>query len=81
MKTLPATLALAVVVAVAATTAFAGPPRGKKVVPPTGSAAYRTAPAEPTSSTKRTMIEKSGKRTSTVHCDNSTAKCRVHCAN
>lgn len=75
MNTLRITLAL--VTALAATAAFAGP-RGKSTVSPAGSAAYRTGPAVAVEND--TMIEKSGKRTSTVSCDGATAQCKAHCS-
>ena len=77
MKTLRITIAL--VTALAASAAFAGP-RGKSTPPPAGSATYREAPAS-NSESGSTMTVKSGKRTSTVKCDGGSAKCRVHCRN
>lgn len=69
MKTLRTTLAL--LTALAATAAFAGP-HGK------GRAPYRSGPAVAVEN--KVMIEKSGKRTIAVPCDGSTAKCKAHCA-
>jgi hypothetical protein len=77
MKTLRITIALAT--ALAASAAFAGP-RGKSTPPPAGSATYREAPAS-TPESGSTMTVKSGKRTSTVKCEDGSAKCRVHCGN
>lgn len=75
MKTLRVTIAL--VTALAASVAFAGP-RGKSTPPPAGSAAYRSYDSKSVETTPR-MFEKSGKRTKSIPCTNETAKCKAHC--
>lgn len=75
MKTLRVTLVL--VTAFASSVAFAGP-RGKSTPPPAGSAAYRSYDSKSGDTTPR-MIEKFGKRTTSVPCDNKTEKCKIHC--
>jgi hypothetical protein len=75
MKTLRVTLAL--VTALAASIAFAGP-RGKSTPPPAGSAAYRSYDSK-SGETPPRMFEKTGKRTKSVPCENKTVKCKAHC--
>jgi hypothetical protein len=74
MKTLRITLA--VVTALTASAAFAGP-RGKSTPPRSASATYRAD----SGSAEAKMFEKSGKRTKGVDCTNETAKCKAHCGN
>jgi hypothetical protein len=74
MKTLRITLA--VVTALTASAAFAGP-RGKSTPAPSGSAVHSSS-SVPSGSR---MFEKNGKRTTGVECTKDTAKCKAHCGN
>ena len=68
---------LILVSAMAATSVLAAGPRSKNIPSPTPSAESVSSPRSPKAG--NTMIEKSGKRTTTVRCDGATAKCKAHC--
>jgi hypothetical protein len=76
MKTLRLST-LIIVSAMAASSVLAAGPRSKNNPRPAPSADTVSSPRSPEAG--NTMIEKSGKRTSTVRCDGATAKCKAHC--
>lgn len=75
MKTLRLS-SLIVISALAATSAFAAGPRSKNIPRPVSA---EPVYAETGTATEKTMVVKTGKRTTTVVCDGASPKCKAHC--
>lgn len=75
MKTLRLS-SLLVISVLAVTSAIAAGPRSKNIPRPVNTEPAYSAPA-PTA--EKTMVVKTGKRTTTVVCDGASPKCKAHC--